>query len=92
MRLKLLYKTATGRRAKGLFLCDCGTIKELLLTNVRPGKTESCRCLHREIASRNGKATRKHGGTPSNLPRLFRLKADATIKTAETTLDMVVAG
>jgi hypothetical protein len=31
-----------------MFRCDCGTIKELTLNNVKAGLTKSCGCLHLE--------------------------------------------
>ncbi len=35
------------------FICDCGTIKEIELNSVKRGKSTSCGCYNREIASKN---------------------------------------
>lgn len=32
--------------------CDCGTVKRILGNALRAGPTQSCGCLHRELASR----------------------------------------
>lgn len=38
--------------------CDCGTVKDYVLSEVRLGKTKSCGCIHHE-----GDPYRKHGHT-----------------------------
>lgn len=40
-------------RYEWAFKCDCGSIKIVLLSNVRNGRTRSCGCLRRELASVN---------------------------------------
>lgn len=42
-----------GRRTYWLCRCDCGTIKEVEVTNLRNGKTLSCGCFSAEIAKEN---------------------------------------
>ena len=54
------------RRAKyGVFVCDCGTQKEMCISNVVLGRSKSCGCLSVEVA---GDGTRTHGmtGTPEH--------------------------
>lgn len=45
------------RESVWLFVCDCGTERELTATAVMTGHTLSCGCLHRDTA----KANAKHG-------------------------------
>ncbi len=54
-RLKLIRHTRTGKGYKkyGLFLCKCGTRKEILITSVNTNKTLSCGCIRREQARSN---------------------------------------
>lgn len=50
-------------------LCDCGRIKNVILSCVLRGGTTSCGCLQKEIAS---KKSFKHGDSKSR-PRLYRI-------------------
>jgi len=43
---KITYKkTATSRHRYGLFVCDCGKSKKILLNSVVSGRTKSCGCF-----------------------------------------------
>ena len=59
-RLVAINRVSTsGRRSVWAFRCDCGTVKEIRLENVRGGITESCGCIRKEkTASRS--ATHRH--------------------------------
>lgn len=48
--LYINYKS--GKCKKGLFKCDCGSIKEIRLSSVVNGKTSSCGCLFSENLSK----------------------------------------
>jgi hypothetical protein len=39
-------------------VCDCGTTKDVVLSNLTSGRQKSCGCLHDEVA---GDSTRTHG-------------------------------
>ncbi len=41
--------------------CDCGSLKMIRVSHLRSGGVQSCGCLKRETARRNGMANRKHG-------------------------------
>lgn len=60
-RLKLIEKIGKCGTSnyRGVFLCDCGQIKELTLCNVKSGKTRSCGCLQKEVAANS--PLKKHG-------------------------------
>lgn len=49
---KVLKPTWTGR---SICKCQCGTVREVLNINLVNGKSRSCGCYHREVASINGK-------------------------------------
>ena len=55
------------KRTTVICQCDCGNTKEILLKQVKSGRTSSCGCLHREIVSNVGK---------NNIGRTF----DSTMK------------
>ena len=42
-------------------ICDCGNHRDVLVGQLRSGKTKSCGCLALEVAVAKGKATRRHG-------------------------------
>lgn len=42
-------------------LCSCGNFKVVSTNRLRNGNVKSCGCLHRESASRQGKANTTHG-------------------------------
>lgn len=42
-------------------ICDCGTERIVVGMNLRKGLTNSCGCLHKEIAKEEGKKTATHG-------------------------------
>lgn len=52
-RLKVLKRTRSERNnAVWLCECDCGNVKEIISANLIHGKTNSCGCLQREMASK----------------------------------------
>ena len=51
--------------------CDCGQEKSVFLGSLRRGLTTSCGCFQREVASRLGIGTRKHGLWTHRLYNLF---------------------
>lgn len=52
--LYVYYKS--GKCKKGLFKCDCGSIKEIRMSSVLGGQTQSCGCfLSSELSKRNTK-------------------------------------
>jgi hypothetical protein len=51
------------RLPKVKVVCDCGEVKVVLYTNVRDGKTKSCRCLAQETTS---KLKKKNDGRHEN--------------------------
>lgn len=54
------------------FRCDCGKIVERVGSDVRNGDTQSCGCLHDELASERGKTiSRTHGGYYDRLHRVW---------------------
>jgi hypothetical protein len=44
-------KIGSGSRSIATVQCDCGKIKEIGLSNIKSGKTNSCGCLNAEMAS-----------------------------------------
>ena len=53
MRFGRLVVVEQGKtRCYWICRCDCGTIREIYVSNLRRGATQSCGCLHREIISR----------------------------------------
>ena len=56
------YVTASGTRCRQLLCrCSCGTKGEFLLERLRSGNTQSCGCLLKESAARNGRKNATHG-------------------------------
>lgn len=52
-----------GTKAKAaLCLCECGTVKLVVRLRMRTGKSKSCGCLRRELASKR-EATHRLGGS-----------------------------
>lgn len=51
--------------AAWLCKCDCGKEKTVIGSNLRAGKIVSCGCYQREVAVKNGRATKRHGETHS---------------------------
>ena len=43
------YRKDSKVRRRFLFKCDCGTFKEIVLNDVRNGRTKSCGCLNKEL-------------------------------------------
>lgn len=64
---RLVFKESVEIRKRGtrygIFVCDCGTEKEISIPNVATGKSRSCGCLAVEVT---GDRARTHGmtGTP----------------------------
>lgn len=58
-RLKLIKYTSNG---KGIFLCECGTVKEISRYNVERGAVKSCGCLFKEHPNNT-----KHSGSRTRL-------------------------
>lgn len=58
-RLKLIEYTSNG---KGIFLCECGTVKEISRYNVERGAVKSCGCLFKEHPNNT-----KHSGSGTRL-------------------------
>lgn len=48
-----------GSRKMGLFLCDCGSIKEICISNVKRGTTKSCGCNSLDQIKKLGKRAGK---------------------------------
>ena len=42
-----LIKSGRSWYKTGLFQCDCGNEKMIMMTNVRRGNTKSCGCLYK---------------------------------------------
>lgn len=51
MRLTLLRKIPGTRPTKAIYRCSCGVEKEFFQSNVVRGKSKSCGCLNREMAT-----------------------------------------
>ena len=47
-KLKAIRGIGNGPNGKWVFVCDCGTEKEILKQNVTQGKVKSCGCLNKE--------------------------------------------
>lgn len=45
------YAGSDGRKSKWLCRCDCGTEREFVASELAKGRTNSCGCLRRELAS-----------------------------------------
>jgi hypothetical protein len=52
--------------------CDCGSIKTILKSDLVIGKTRSCGCLRKEIATKNGLLNSKHGQTGTRLWTIYQ--------------------
>lgn len=57
-RLSFLQDTSKEKTRKALWLCECGNKKEIIIQNVKRGKTKSCGCLNSEVVIRKNY---KHG-------------------------------
>lgn len=67
-RLQAIKRTGSDAYGKAtwLFVCDCGTQMITTASLVKKGHTQSCGCLHKETAAKNGLAGGKkprHGAT-----------------------------
>lgn len=58
--MKLIEKTKTNKHGHmmALYKCFCGNVKEMIINNVKSGKSKSCGCVTREKSS---KRLFKHG-------------------------------
>jgi hypothetical protein len=67
-RLTIISRAGSNRHNKVLWNCRCECGKDACSVgcDIRDGKILSCGCLHREISSRVGKMTRKHGLSTSS--------------------------
>jgi len=60
--LAKIYRIKNGKKlAFYRCACSCGKVKEIYKGSVDMGLTRSCGCLHRQMASLSGIASRKHG-------------------------------
>ncbi len=68
-----LVVTQLGDRVAGTtryfdeVVCDCGTVKQVNLSDLQAGRTLSCGCLRKENAQKVGKASVKHGESKNPL-------------------------
>ena len=53
--IKLINKRAGNGHLSWLCQCDCGSLREVKSGNLWAGKTQSCGCLRRELASQRAK-------------------------------------
>ncbi len=53
-RLTLIKRISEGKHPRGLFLCQCGISKEIIIHSVTKGLIISCGCYHREITTTHG--------------------------------------
>ena len=60
-KLTIQSITRTNNITYANCLCDCGNNKTIRLHAILCGDTQSCRCLHRKIASDIGKLSLRHG-------------------------------
>lgn len=84
-RLVALYKTdkRSGNNIMWHCICDCGNEKDINGSDLKKGKTKSCGCLQKEIASKIGEKTAKQNFSHNLLDitgqrygRLVALKID----------------
>jgi len=50
----LLPTQSKGPHRYGFFACDCGTVKEVRISHVRQGGTQSCGCVQQENRTKHG--------------------------------------
>lgn len=64
-RYTVIERNGVGANGMAAWLCrcDCGTIKTVIGNNLRQGHVVSCGCYQKEVAVRNGLATKRHGET-----------------------------
>lgn len=62
----------SGKNTNWLCLCSCGTIKPVPTRNLRTGKTNSCGCLQREVATSFGHKNKKHFGKGTRLYNIWK--------------------
>lgn len=74
--LKVLEVRNKHNQKVGLYQCDCGTIKEVVIASVKGGRSKSCGCLHIEqtISFNNSKST--HGMTNSRVYKIWTFMKD----------------
>ena len=67
-RYTVLERNGVGANGMAAWLCecDCGTRKTVIGNSLRQGHVVSCGCYQREVAVRNGLATKRHGETRSS--------------------------
>lgn len=66
-RLTLIRETPKRTKSRnkiGLFKCECGVVKEIVISKVRAGETKSCGCLAIEVSKAKGRG-KTHGMTGS---------------------------
>lgn len=56
------------RQRVGLYKCECGNTKEIVMASIRSGLTKSCGCLRKEL----GGSLPKHGLTNTKVYRTWR--------------------
>lgn len=61
----MVERNGVGAKGMAAWLCkcDCGTTKTVIGNNLRQGHVVSCGCYQKEVAVRNGLATKRHGET-----------------------------
>jgi hypothetical protein len=66
-RYTVLARNGIGANGMAAWLCkcDCGKEKTVIGNTLRTGKVVSCGCYQREVAVKNGSATKRHGNTHS---------------------------
>ncbi len=60
-RLTLLEQVVDGKNKKWKCRCDCGTVKTILDTSIRYGRTTSCGCRSREVKEKSLQAVFRRG-------------------------------
>lgn len=61
-----------GSHQYALYKCKCGTVKELRVSAVNNGGTQSCGCLRVQTSRQNGKKCITHGQTGTYLYQLWQ--------------------
>lgn len=64
-RYTVIERNGVGPNGMAAWLCqcDCGNRKTVIGNSLRQGHVVSCGCYQKEVAIRNGLATKKHGET-----------------------------
>jgi len=66
--LEYLSKRSNSSKKVGLFRCDCGTTKPIIIASVVSKNTRSCGCLDRELASSRAKT---HGMSTTSIYKIW---------------------